>query len=636
MLESLWRNVSKALATLLFSILLLSFALWGIPNPFGETARAPIATVGTSSISVEEFTTALNERRAAMSQQFRTNLTPEQARAFGLDQQVLSELVSAAAVSEHARQMGLRLSDAYLADEVKSNPAFQGGDKKFSKTVFEQQIRQVGLSTERYFVNARQATLREQITSGLAESVAPNPVLLDIAHKFREETRTFAYITLDPAKVAKPAAPDEAELKKQYERIKGQFKTPETRKLSVLFLTRDEVRSRIKVEDAEVKAAWEKAQSTWDIPERRKYQIVVFKDKTAAIAAAKEIAAGKAMFVVALEQSGAAGRLDQGPATRREIGDAKTGQAVFTLPVGQLSDPIDVRGGGVALVRVTDIEAGRKRPFDEVAKDVRASLEQARLAELEKQLHEQVEDRRGARKPFVAIAAELKLKLIEVASSDSKGQTPAGKPALEHPDAARLIATAFQGDKSAVRDVVPLTGGGEAWVEVNEVTAEAQKPFEAVKADVTAVAIEIEHQKAITAAAEALVERIKKGETLEAVAKSQALKVETGKPIKRIQPGDILPANGARLAFTLPKGGAASVEKADTKARLVFVITDIAAAAAPTKEESERLATQLRDQLQNDALATYVAALQDRIGFKINQVVYERAVGIDRTTAPKK
>ena len=635
MLEGLRRSVSKALATLLFTVLLLSFALWGIPNFTADGVRAPIATVGDSTVSVEEFTNALNERRMAMSRQFQTNLTPEQARAFGLDQRVLSELVSGAAVTEHARQMGLKLADAYIAEQVRTNPAFQGADKKFSKQAFEAQIRQFGFTTERYFAEARASTLREQITASFGDAVNPSPVLLDIAHAFREEARTVAFIALDPAKVPKPAAPDEAKLKEQYERVKAQFKTPETRKISIIMLTRDDMKARIKIEDAEVKATWEKNSAAWDIPERRRYQIIAFKDKTAAAAAAKEIAAGKAMFLVALEQTGAGGRIDQGPSARREIGDAKVAGAVFGLPVGQLSEPIELRSGGVALVRVTEIEAGKKRPFEEIANDVRANIEQARLAELEKQLHEQVEDRRGARKPLAAIAEELKLKLFQIPSANQNGETPEGKPAFEHPDARRLIASAFEGDKAAVREVIALTSGGEAWVEVVDVMPESQKTFEQVKADVTAVVIETEHQKAITAAAEALVERIKKGETLEAVAKSQGLKVETSKPFKRIQPGDTLPPNGARLAFTLPKGGVATVEKADNKSRIVFVVTDIKPAAVATKEEKERLVGQLRDQLQSDALATYVSALRDRLGFTINQAVYDRAVGIDRTAGKK-
>ncbi len=71
MLQNLMKSIGKMLATVLFVILLISFALWGIPNFSREGARAPIATVGSTEISVDRFTTALNERRQFMSRQTR-------------------------------------------------------------------------------------------------------------------------------------------------------------------------------------------------------------------------------------------------------------------------------------------------------------------------------------------------------------------------------------------------------------------------------------------------------------------------------------------------------------------------------------------------------------------------------------
>ena len=55
MLQNLMKSVGKMLGTVLFVILLLSFALWGIPNFSREGARAPIATVpepGVTSASL--------------------------------------------------------------------------------------------------------------------------------------------------------------------------------------------------------------------------------------------------------------------------------------------------------------------------------------------------------------------------------------------------------------------------------------------------------------------------------------------------------------------------------------------------------------------------------------------------------
>ena len=65
------------------------------------------------------------------------------------------------------------------------------------------------------------------------------------------------------------------------------------------------------------------------------------------------------------------------------------------------------------------------------------------------------------------------------------------------------------------------------------VTPEKQKPFEEVKAEVKAGAMEADRRKEITALAAKLVERLAKGETLEALAKETGAKVEKTSAVTR-------------------------------------------------------------------------------------------------------
>lgn len=629
MFEAIKRSAAKLFVLLLFSVLLLSFALWGIPNYSRDGSNVTIAKIGDAEIAAEEFQTALTQRRQVLSRQLQTNLTPEQARAFGLDQRVLSELVSSAAIGEHARLLGMRLPDAYIADQVRTNPLFQGANKTFSRAVFDERLRQVGLTERQYFRDVREGTLREELTGLLSDGLQPSPVLLDILHKYQDEQRTLAYVTLDPAKTPKPKAPDEAKLKEFFERIKTQFKAPETRQIAVLVLNREAIKARVKVTDAEVEEFWKKDTTAWDVPERRRFQIVIFKTRPEAEAAAKEVAAGKSLFLIALEVMGAQGRLDQGPAARREIGDPKLAGAVFGLPLEKVSEPIELRNG-FALVRLSGIEPGRTRPLAEVTKDIRQRLEETRLSELEKQLHEQIDDRRGSRMPLSKIAEELQLKVVEVASIDKAGNGPDAKPALTLPETPRLVASAFEGDKNAVREPITFKAGGEAWVDVVEVKPERQKTLDEVKADVTAIWIDREHRTAVAAAAEAIVARLKKGETLAAVAKGTGLKVATLTPFKRTQPPKDLTPSAARVAFALPSGGAAVAETPDAKSRMILVVTEIKPAADATKEETEKLAKALKEQMQSDMMASYITALRDKLGFTFNEAVYRRVVGLER------
>ena len=182
-------------------------------------------------------------------------------------------------LDQQAQELGLRLSDATIAEEIRNDPAYRGADKKFSRSVFEDRIRQSGLSDAGYIRERRANELREQIIGSIAGGLAPSKTLIEIAHKFQEEKRTVAHFVLDPSKQPKIVDPDEAKLKEFYEQNKRQFVAPETRKINVLMLTREDVKERARIEDAEVRTAWEKSRESWNIPERRRIQQIAFKNR---------------------------------------------------------------------------------------------------------------------------------------------------------------------------------------------------------------------------------------------------------------------------------------------------------------------------------------------------------------------
>ena len=642
MLDSLRRGAAKVFAIALFCVLILSFALWGIPNYNRDFSQNTLAQVGAQRITEDEYRRYFDSHLNAFSQQAGQRLTRENARLAykiqqlqqgnynaDLDRELLNQQISQATLDQQARSMRLGLAESSIVEAIRSDPQYQGPDKKFNRALFEERVRQAGFTDVGYIRERRSGEIREHITESIVGGLAPSATLIGIAHKYREESRTIASVTLDQAKLPKIADPDEAKLKEFYDGNKRQFIAPETRQIAVLFLGRDDIKQRAAIEDAEVKAAWEKDQTGWNIPERRRMQQIAFKSRDAAVAVAKEIASGKSFLMAALEENGAQGRLDQGVIARSGIGDAKVASAAFSLPLNQLSEPIEVRSGAV-LIRITEIQPGRARPFEEVAKEIREDLEQRKIRDIGQRLHDQIEDLRGAGKSLKQVADELKLKLTEIARLDKSGNGPDGKPALAHPDAARIVASAFEGDKSVPREPLELSDGAEAWIEVAAVTPETQKAFDDVKADAKTAWLEAETRKAASAAAQALVERIKKGETLEAVAKSQALKVETSKPFKRSAPAAGVPTAAMRQAFTLPKGGAAMAETQDGKSRLVYVVTEIKPAEAPSKEESARLSQLLESQFQADARTTYINALRNRLGVTVDETAYKRILGADR------
>jgi peptidyl-prolyl cis-trans isomerase D len=632
MLEKLRRGAAKVVVFALFGVLVLSFAIWGIGDVVRTARQGPVAEVGDTPISAQEFTSALQQRRQLLSRQFGQPISPEQSRAFGIDAAVLGELVNGIAISNFASSLGMQLSDQAVAEIIRADPAFHGAGNTFSRAVFDERMRQAGFTEQSYFVERRKNEIRDQLTTALVGGLSTPDTLADILFRFRGETRTVRYITLNPDKVPDPGTPDEKALKSIYETQKSTFTVPERRKVAVLLLTSEALQERAKVTDEEVRKAWEDAKDSWNIPERRRIQQISYPTKEEAEGEKKAIDGGKGFLVAALEANGAHGRLDQGLIARREISDPSYAKAAFELPLNKVSDPIPIRGGWL-LLRVSEIDPGKTRTFDEVKDDVRKGLEDQKSHDLMSKLHDEIEDKIGATdatEKLKAVASELHLKLLEAPSVDAKGLTPDGKPAFTHKDAERFVASAFEGDALTPRDPITLTDGGEAWIEVSDVKPAVTKPFEEVKADVEKLWRTREVRAALSKQAQEIVDRIKAGSSLESIATELGLEVKTTDPFKRNNAPIGLSAAAARTAFTLPKGEAGTAASADDSTRIVMVVNEITPAPEPTKEQIEALRKELGQELQRDTLQTFIMALRNREGVKLHEDVYKRAVGLDQ------
>jgi peptidyl-prolyl cis-trans isomerase D len=629
MLDALRRGAASWAAKILLFVLVISFAIWGVADVFRGYGQGALARIGAVEISTEDFQRTYQLELDGLARQLGRRLTPEQARTFGVDGRVLQQLIGAAAIEEHARELRLGLSDETVAELIKRDPMFRGPDGKFSQLALEGLLRQSGLSERGLLVTRRKDELREQLMAALFAGITVPDPLLNLIHIFREETRTAQYFTIDPDKAVKLPEPDEAKLKETYEANKRQFVTPEYRALALLQMTTEEMKKRVPVSEDEIKAAYEQDVERFTIPEKRRIQQIAFKERAAAEKAAQAIAGGQA-FVEAAKDAGAKeSDIELGLLSKTDLIDPKIAEAAFALPLNQVSDVVEGRFTTV-LLKVTEIQPGRQRTFEEVKEEVRDRIAGERAAEQIQKIHDQVEENRSAGKPLNEIAELLELAFREIAGTDRNGKAPDGKPALDGPDAQRILTAAFGATVGVESDAVELGDGGYAWVDVRSVVPEKQRPFEEVTHEVKAVWTDLEKRKAMSEIAVKLVERARNGEPFEALAEEMGSKIETSKPFKRYGGAPGLPETAVQQAFVVAKDGATWAASPDGKLRVVLKVVDVKPAPAPEKADLDRLRMDVRRQMERDVLGEYLAALQARIGVSVNEAAYRRLIGADR------
>ena len=166
--------VAKILIIFLFSLLILSFAFWGIGDMFrGNLSEANVAEVGDKEISQSDFRRAFANEFGRLQRRFGGQLDVQTAQAIGLTNQVLSQLVNQALFDQNTREFKLQVTDEQVRAEILTFPAFLDPAGNFNRALYEQTLASSRMSEAEFVANLRADIARTQISSAMTDGVAP-------------------------------------------------------------------------------------------------------------------------------------------------------------------------------------------------------------------------------------------------------------------------------------------------------------------------------------------------------------------------------------------------------------------------------------------------------------------------------
>lgn len=619
MLESLRKGASSWVAKLLFGILVVSFAFWGIGDVFRGFGTNTLATVGGVALTPQQYDQLFQRELQSMSERAGRQLTAQQGRALGVDQQVFSGLL----MDAHGRSLGLGLSNDALMQRIQRDPAFSGLGGKFDRDKLEAVMRANGLSEQGFLEHERRQALRQQVLSVFDGATDTPSVLLDAVNRYQNEKRVLDYFLIGLDKVAEPAAPDEAALKAFYERRKKDYAVPELRRLALLEADPEVLKAKFDIPAADQEAYYKAHASTFDTPERRRVLQIVFPDKTAADKAHAELVAGKSFLDVARAAGRSDTDIDRGFVTREQLVDPKVAEVAFSTAKEAFSAPIE-GDLAVSIIRIREIEPAIKKTFADVKDEIkdRLALEKA-TAELQN-LYDKVEDLRAQGTALKDVASQLDLKFTEVAGVSREGSDADGKPIEAVTVASDLLRTVFEADVGVETEPMERTKGGYLWADVLEVIPERDKTIDEIKPALMEAYIKAEKSKALSAKADELLKRANAGEDLAKLATEMGGTVKTSEPLTRSGQAADLPEATMPLAFSLAKDGAAWTPSADDTQRIIFRLKAVEPPAALEEETKKTVTSRLAQMRAADLAAQYVGGLEKQLGLTVNADLYKR------------
>ena len=618
--------LGKTIMAVVMGVLIISFGVWGIADIFRGFGQSTLATIGHTEISINEFRQLYTDKLQQIGRQFGRPLTMDQARAFGLDRQLLQQTIAEAALDEEARRLGLGQSDAETMRMIFSDPNFKGVGGAFDPARFQATIRQFGFTEQRYVADQRRVSLRRQIAGSISAGLEPPKVMIEALSRFQSEQRSIEYVKLDVAQAGTIDPPSPETLAGYFDDHKTQFRAPEYRKIAFVAITPEEIGKWSEVSDEDARKLFEQRRDKLGTPEKREVSQIVFPNAEEAMAARNRIGSGSSFEDLTKERGLSPSDVDLGLIGKSGIIDPAIADAAFSLPSGEVSQPVKGRFG-VALVKIGKIEPGVEPSYESFAADLKKEIATDRARTKVAVLRDKMEDERGGGAGVVEAAQKLGLTAVTVDAVDRSGRQPSGQLVTNIPRGLDVVSQAFSSDVGVDNDPIQFNGG-YVWYDVLGITPSHERNLDEVRDQVEAKWRDDQVTSRLRTKATEMVQKLDQGGNLADEAANAGLKVETAAGFRRDASPSGVPAGAIAAAFRTAKDGIGQTAGAGASEWIVFRVTDISLPPVDlASDDIKKLKQTLERGLTDEQVAQYVTKLEAEIGITINQAAFAQVTG---------
>lgn len=618
MLQILRNQASSWVVKILLLLLVLSFAAWGIGDIFHGSSDPTVANVGGIKLTRSQVNDEIREEINRLQPMFGGRLDRAEADRMGITDHVLQNMINRNAVSLGATALGITVSDQQVRRRIESDQTFFNSKGEFDRAIFLQVLARAGMSPDYYANSLKRDLGGAEVNSAIQAAVEVPDAIIDPLVRYRAERRVAASVTIPDAPAAKIPKPTDAQIEAFYKANQQRFMAPPVRDITFINLDPAAMAKDYKVTEQALKQGYQDHLDEFTTPDRRQVEQVVFRTEKKAETAAKAIAAGKSLAEAAKAVSDALKPVKLGWIAKADMLPELAGPVFALDKKGETTKPIKTALGW-HIVEVTGVQQGGVKPLSEVREQVRKEVAQREATDAVYSLTNKLEDTIAGGATLPEAAKKLGVTAVHVPALDARGRDLSGAPVDGLPKNPDFLRTAFQTPEGEDSQVVEADNGGAFVLHVNSVTPSKVRPLDTVKGDVAAAWTEQQRAKAAETRAKTILARLKKGETLAAVAKAEKLKLRTAPAFTRLTHDSEtgLPPALMDQIFTVKVGQAAMAESSNG-----YVVAVLKEIRPPTDKEKKQTADGLRKEMRrgiaSDLFQQFVGAMRARISIDVH------------------
>ena len=621
------------------ALVCLAFVLFYIPDFLRGTgadaaATDTVAVVNGHSIRADEFRRAYQSQMQAYRSAYGGQMSEQVLKQLGIDQQILQQLVDERAALAEAERVGVKVSDAEVAQRIYAIPAFLENGAFIGQTRYQQLLASQNppLTVSDFEDSIRRSLVMEKLRASVTEWLSVSDKELQDEYRRRNDKVKLAVVAFNADSFRPDVTASDADVATFFEAHKADFRIPDRRKVKYVLIDIDAMRAKVNVSPADLNKAYNDNIQQFTTPEQVRASHILLKTEGKDDAAVKAKAEG-----ILKEAKGGADFAELAKKFSEDDSNSKNGgdldyfsrgrmvqefdTVAFNMQVGQISDLVKTQFG-YHIIKLTDKKAGATRSMDEVKQQLTDQIQQERAQQQATDLATRLTNEIKKPEDLDTVAKKEGLTVQET------GFFAKDEPILSVGSSPEMAARAFtmaDGEVSpalrASRGFVfeTVTGKQESYIPKLEEVKD--KVHDAVIKDRAAA---LAKQKAAEVAA-----KLKDAPDFDKAAKAANVEPKTTELIARDQP---LPDIGAApeimdAVFKLNQGGVSDVLSTANGAVVVKVLEKSATSDQDFTSNKDTFRNEILDDRRNRFFSAYMVKAKQKMKIELNRDALSRVVG---------
>ena len=386
MLETFREHSKGWLAKLILAFITVPFALWGIDSYLqGAGSNVAVAKVDGSTITVQEYSNALQETRTQLQASGKTD--PALLEDPAVKESVLNKLIVTRLLNAEVKRTRLTVGDDQLGKYIMGLPDFQQNGK-FSQELYDNILSQNHLTPTQFEARIRASLLSQTARTSIAATANAPQLVVDNILRIENQQREVSVADIKADDFLSQTKVDAPQVQAFYDKNKDKFRVPEQVKIEYVMLSANNFIPTMQVSEDEVKKYYAENATKFQGDEQRRASHILFSFGGKTDAASKKAIQDKALEVLAEVKKNPkkfaelAKKYSQDPGSAEKGGDLGVfgrgmmvkpfEEAVFSMAPGAISDLVESEFG-YHIIQLTEIK-GQGKSFDEAKANIRGDL----------------------------------------------------------------------------------------------------------------------------------------------------------------------------------------------------------------------------------------------------------------------